>query len=193
MPEIDGFLFVEKLKNLKERQYKNQPIIAVTGRSDLDLDVYKKAGFSHVVKKPYAPKILLKVINAIFNTLENNVTTAYRFEESDLNKPYSLISLQSFLADSDEDLKEFLLSFVKSTKENLIQLENAIVENNILEIKEISHRMCPMFKQIKAHDITVILDDLEWKDFPLESSTAHFMELKNRMQTLFIHLEKELH
>ncbi|MFV5696738.1 hybrid sensor histidine kinase/response regulator [Flavobacterium sp. ZT3R17] len=191
MPEIDGFLFLEKLKNATALKYKNQPLIAVTGRTDLDLDVYKKAGFTEVVKKPYAPKTLLTVINSIFNRIENQINTDQLFEDS--NKPYSLTSLQSFLTDDDEALKEFLTSFIKSTKKNLTQLENAIVENNILEIKEISHRMCPMFKQIQAHDITGILDDLELKDLPVESITANFKELKNRILTLFILLEKELH
>lgn len=192
MPKIDGFLFLEKLKNLKEIQYKNQPIIAVTGRTDLDLEIYKKAGFNQVVKKPYDPKTLLNVINSIFNTTENNINSAQLFEEIKYNKPYSLTSLQSFLADSDEDLKEFLTTFIKNTKENLIPLENAIAENNILEIKEISHRMCPMFKQIQAYDITEILDDLELKDLPLESSIALFKEVKNRIRSLFILIEKDL-
>ena len=191
MPKIDGFLFLEKLKNSTALKYNNQPIIAVTGRNDLDLEVYKKAGFTEVVKKPYAPKMLLNVINSIFN-IENPVNSNQLLEKSDSNKPYSLRSIQAFLSDNDEALKEFLTSFIKSTKENLIQLENAIVENNILEIKEISHRMCPMFKQIQAHDITGILDDLELKDLPIEVNIAHFKELKNRILTLFTLLEKEL-
>ena len=105
---------------------------------------------------------------------------------------YSLTSLQSFLADDNEALKEFLTSFIKSTKENLMQLENAVLENNILEIKEISHRMCPMFKQIQVHTITGILDDLELKDLPTEIITTNFKELKNEIQALFILLEKDL-
>jgi signal transduction histidine kinase/DNA-binding response OmpR family regulator len=192
MPEIDGFLFLEKLKNSAAIKHKNQPIIAVTGRSDLDLEVYKKAGFIEVVKKPYAPKILLNVIHSIFTTIENQVHTDQLFEEHVSNKSYSLTSVQAFLADNDEALKEFITSFVKSTKENLIQLENTMVANNDLEIKEIAHRMCPMFKQIQAHDITGILDDLELKDLPIEVRIAHFKELKNRLLTLFILLEKEI-
>ena len=168
MPGIDGFLFLEKLKNSKELKYRNQPILAVTGRTDLDLDVYKKAGFTEVVKKPYTPKTLLNTIDSIFNGIENRINPHEIFEENDSNSFYSLKSLQSFLADDDEALEEFLTSFIKRTEENLIELEDAIVENNILEIKEISHRMCPMFKQIQAHTISGILDDLERKDLSLQ-------------------------
>ncbi|HEX9151875.1 MAG TPA: hybrid sensor histidine kinase/response regulator, partial [Flavobacterium sp.] len=190
MPEIDGFLFLEKLKNQKGLKYKNQPIIAVTGQNDLDLEVYKKAGFTEVVKKPYAPKMLLNVINSIFNNIENQANSDQLFEESDLKRPYSLTSLRSFLI-NNKALKEFITSFIESTKENLIPLENAIAANNMMEIKEISHRMCPMFKQIQAHNITGILDELELKDLPIEDITANFKELKNRILALFILLEKE--
>ncbi|MFV8341360.1 hybrid sensor histidine kinase/response regulator [Flavobacterium sp. XS2P39] len=192
MPEIDGFLFLEKLKNSKESIYKNQPIIAVTGRTDLDLEVYKKAGFTKVVKKPYAPKTLLNVINFIFSGFENQVNSEELFEGINSSRPYSLKLLQSFLTDDNAALKEFVTPFIISTKENLIQLENAIIENNIQEIKEISHRMCPMFKQIQAHTIAGILDDFELNDLPLGVIVSDFKELKNKIVALFILLEKDL-
>jgi signal transduction histidine kinase/CheY-like chemotaxis protein len=192
IPEIDGFLFVEKLKNNPTYKYKNQPILAVTGRADLDLDVYKKAGFTAVIKKPYAPKILLNVINSVFNNIENQVDSDQLFERSDSKKPYSLTSLQSFLSNDPEALKEFITSFIKSTKANLTELENAILENNIQEIKAISHRMCPIFKQIQAHTITEILDDLELKELSIETINIHFKGLKNEIPTLFKLLKKDL-
>lgn len=192
MPEIDGFLFLEKLKNSKESIYKNQPIIAATGRTDLGLEVYKKAGFTEVVMKPYTPKTLLNVINVIFNGFENQVVSDHVVEESDPNNPYSLKLIQSFLTDDHAVLKEFIISFIISTKENLILLENAIAQNNILEIKEISHRMCPMFKQIQAYTITEILDNLELKELPIATIAIDFEELKNKIVALFILLEKDL-
>jgi signal transduction histidine kinase/CheY-like chemotaxis protein len=192
IPEIDGFLFVEKLKNNPTYKYKNQPILAVTGRADLDLEVYKKAGFTAVIKKPYAPKMLLNVINSVFNNIENQVDSDQIFERSDSNRPYSLTSLQSFLANDIETLNEFITSFIKSTKANLTQLENAIVENNIQKIKAISHRMCPIFKQIQARTITKKLDDLELKELSIETINTIFKELKNEIATLFKLLKKDL-
>ena len=58
------------------------------------------------------------------------------------------------------------------------RVENAIAQNNILEIKEISHRMCPMFKQIQAYTITEILDNLELKELPIATIAIDFEELK---------------
>ena len=190
MPEIDGFLFLEKLKDSTALNYKNQPIIAVTGKANIDLQVYKKAGFTQVVKKPYAPKTLLAAVNSLFNTLENPDTSNCVANQIEQTKPYSLKSLLSFMAD-DEALKKFLISFTKNTAEDLIQLENAVAEHNVFEIKEISHRMCAMFKQIQAHTVSVILDDLESKDLTVEIIIANVTELKKRLTALFILIEKE--
>lgn len=192
MPEIDGFLFLEKLKNVAVSKYKNQPIIAVTGRTDLAPNTYKKAGFTDVIKKPYTPKNLLNAINSIFNGKEIEVDADALFEENEPNKPYSLKLLRSFLTNDQEALNDFLRSFIKSTKENLIQLEKAITENNFQKIKEISHRMCPMFKQIQAQTISQLLDDMELKDLPIEAIAANFKELKNQIEAVFMLIEQDL-
>lgn len=192
MPEIDGFLFLEKLKNVAVSKYKNQPIIAVTGRTDLAPDTYKKAGFTDVIKKPYTPKNLLNAINSIFNGKEIEVDADALFEENESNNPYSLELLRSFLTNDQEALNDFLKSFIKSTKENLIQLEKAITENNFQKIKEISHRMCPMFKQIQAQTISQLLDDMELKDLPIEAITTNFKKLKNQIEVVFMLIEQDL-
>ncbi|MEZ0131496.1 hybrid sensor histidine kinase/response regulator, partial [Flavobacterium sp. LBUM151] len=78
MPEMDGFVFVKKLKSYNFSTYKEQPIIALTGRTDLDFSVYKDAGFTTVIKKPYSPKVLLETIRSIF---ENNALPVVAINE----------------------------------------------------------------------------------------------------------------
>jgi signal transduction histidine kinase/DNA-binding response OmpR family regulator len=192
MPEVDGFLFVEKLKNTNTFKYNNQPILAATGRTDLALDVYRKAGFTEVIKKPYDPTTLLQVLDSLFENIDNQVNSDQIFGEKDTNSLYSLKSLQPFFVNDPEGLKEFITSFTKSTEENLTQLENAVVENNTREIKAISHRIGPIFKQIQAHAITTILDDFELKELPMETKQLNFKELKNRTAILLELLKKEL-
>jgi hypothetical protein len=52
--------------------------------------------------------------------------------------------------------------------------------------------MCPMLKQIQAHTITGILDDLELKDLPVKTIAKKFKELKNQIEAVFMLLEKDL-
>lgn len=192
MPEMDGFKFLEKLKSNKNSSYKNQPVIALTGRTDLDFSVYTKAGFTTVIKKPYSPKILLETIHHILthDTLPNVEITDD--EENTSTKLYSLETLKDFLGNDNEALKEVLKSFAKSSTENMILLENAITEKNIAEINSIAHRIAPMFKQIQTREISEILKLLETKDLENSDLTALYNSLKSKTDLLFEALSKEI-
>jgi len=192
MPEMDGFKFLEKLKNNKNSSYKNQPVIALTGRTDLDFSVYTKAGFTTVIKKPYSPKILLETIHHILanDALPNVQITEEK--ENTSTKLYSLETLKDFLGNDNEALKEVLRSFTKSSSENMILLENAIKEKNVAEINSIAHRIAPMFKQIQTREISEILKFLETKDLENSDLTALYNSLKSKTDLLFEALNKEI-
>jgi len=190
MPEMDGFMF---LKNLRKNSiYKNQPVIALTGRTDLDSSFYSEAGFTTVIQKPYSPKILLQTIHLI---LENNTLPAVELKENNeeiFTKLYSLETLKEFLGNDNEALKEVLKSFIESSTENLALLENAVVEKNTAEINSIAHRIAPMFKQIQAREIGEILKVLENKDLETDDLTSTFKVLKSKSELLFMALKKEI-
>lgn len=186
MPEIDGFEFLNQLKNLTE--YKNQPVFALTGRTDLSLEVYQNAGFIKVIAKPYLPKKLIQIINSVFNNIEilENFNEEILIENS--NKNYSLATIKQFLPDEKNALQEFINLFIQTTNSNLYDLENAFFDNDFLEIKNISHRMNPVFKQIQAFEITEILDNLENKDLKISEIEIKIKDLKFRVENLFLEL-----
>ena len=190
MPILDGF---ELLKSLQENKLliQNQPIIALTGRTDLSEKEYLDFGFSAIIKKPYSPNYLIQIV---YSSL-NNETFKTDFEENNLeknnsNSSYSLRLLQSFFPNDNAAINEVLLSFIKTTNLNLEHLETAILENNTLEIKEITHKMYPMFKQIKSNEIANLLEDSE-KNASYESELK-FKIIKDKIEILFNDLNIEL-
>jgi signal transduction histidine kinase/DNA-binding response OmpR family regulator len=189
MPIMDGFLFLKELKN--NPKYKNQPVIAATGRNDVNLEQYKTAGFTTVVSKPYSPKILLKTIQSILNNEEIRVETNIKSKPIRADRPYSLKALKAFLSNDKNAVKEVLIQFIKSTTENLENLDQAVSKTDIVEIKNTAHKMGPMFKQIKASEISVILDTLELKDLTIEEIAVASIDLKLKVTALFALLEKE--
>ncbi|MEP6806168.1 MAG: ATP-binding protein [Flavobacterium sp.] len=192
MPEMDGFAFLKKLKSSGYTTYKNQPVIALTGRTDLDADVYNEAGFTTVIQKPYSPKILLETIHLI---LENHTLPNVDINENEQkasSKLYSLETLKEFLGNDDEALKEVLKSFIESSSENLSLLENAIIEKHTVEINSIAHRIAPMFKQIQAREIGEILKVLENKNLETSDLNDIFKVLKSKTDVLFTALKKEI-
>lgn len=190
MPEIDGFLFVEKLKSQTNSFYKNQPIIAITGRTDLDFSVYAKAGFTTVIKKPYSPKILLETIQRV---LDNDFLSdkIVKTKEETSSKSYSLTTLKEFLGNDNDASKEFITSFIESTKQNLNILENAVQKKNIAEINSIAHRIAPMFRQIQAQEIGGILKALEQDNLDNSDLESLYNALKTKIDLLFDTLKSE--
>jgi len=192
MPEMDGFAFLEKLKNSENRIYKNQPVIALTGRTDLDFSVYSKAGFTTVIKKPYSPKVLLETIGHILENDELPNTEIIENDENASQELYSLKTLNDFLGNDNTALKEVLKSFIESSTENLTFLKTAIKEKNKDEIKSIAHRIAPMFKQIEAREIGDILKKLEKNDFEIPEMKSIFKDLKIKTDLLFEALKQEI-
>ena len=192
MPEMDGFMFVENLRKAKKSTYKNQPIIALTGRTDLDFSVYTDAGFTTVIKKPYSPKVLLETIHHI---IENEAIPSINIHDDDeilSSKLYSLDTLKEFLGNDPVALRDVIKSFIGSSKENLVFMKKAIAERNIAEINAIAHRIAPMFKQIQANEIGKILKDLERNEFENDDLDIMYDSLKTQTKVLFKSLKEEI-
>jgi len=192
MPEIDGFLFLERLRELPETVFKNQPVIALTGRTDLDLSVYKNAGFTTVIKKPYSPKILLETIQHILDHEEVLVAESTETVNKSDSQLYSLETLKDFLGQDESALKEVLKSFIETTIENIEVLKTAIKEQNHDEIKSIAHRIAPMFKQIQSNEIGELLKDLEKEDLNTIDLKTTFSDLEGKIKILFKELKQEI-
>ena len=183
MPEMDGFEFLEQLN--KQPDYKNQPVFAMTGRTDLDLENYLNAGFCKVIAKPYLPKKLIEIVLSVLNNVEIQEKINENFIDESSDKKFSLTILQQFLPNDKNALQDFLDLFIQSTNSNLYDLENAVFDNNFYEIKAIAHKMNPVFKQIQAVEIAKILDDLENNDFTISEIDLKVINLKINIQDLF--------
>ena len=192
MPEMDGFVFVKKLKSYNFSTYKNQPIVALTGRTDLNFSVYTDAGFTTVIKKPYSPKVLLETIQQILQNDTLPTVEISEVEETVSPQFYSLETLKEFLGNDDNSLKDVIVSFIESTDENMILLEKAITDKNISEINTIAHRIAPMFRQIQANEIGNTLKTLERKDLEKEDLENLFESFKAKTQILFTSLQEEI-
>ncbi|UUF15171.1 MULTISPECIES: sensor histidine kinase [Flavobacterium] len=192
MPEMDGFMFLKSLRNSEKGIYKNQPVIALTGRTDLDAAVYDEAGFTTVVNKPYSPKILLETIQHILDHDTLPKAAINEVEETVSSQLYTLDTLKEFLGNDQNALNDVLKAFIISSNENLDLLENAIHEKNVPEINSIAHRIAPMFRQIESRDISILLKTLEQNNLEIADSKDIFEALKAKTNKLFAVLEQEI-
>jgi signal transduction histidine kinase/CheY-like chemotaxis protein len=192
MPIMDGFSFVEKLKTQKKSTYINQPIIALTGRADLDYSVFAEAGFTAVIKKPYSPKVLLETIQHILENKDLPTVETTKAEVITSSNLYSLETLKQFLPNDNEALGVFLKQFIQNSKDNLVFLENAVKEKDIPKINSLSHRIAPMFRQIEAHEIGEILKSLEKEDLKNSDLENLMGALKTKIDLLFAAINEDI-
>jgi signal transduction histidine kinase/DNA-binding response OmpR family regulator len=143
MPEMDGFEFLMQLQK-EDNLFKNQPIIAITGRTDLPNSDYFIAGFKTVIAKPYLPENFLEIIKNVLQNSGNlkTILTASVYQETN-HTLYSLDNLKAFFPDESNVIQEILVSFITNTKVNQKLIEQFCSENNLDEIKEIAHKMYP--------------------------------------------------
>ena len=162
MPKIDGFSVIKKLTSEAYIHFKEQPIIAMTGRRDLKITTYADAGFSEILQKPFGKEKFLEVLSKIapgYFIVQKQGKTTKKYQKKPILYDLSLIS--SFLGGNDEAINEVLNTFIKESKSNIQRLQLAVENANLAEINNVSHRMLPMFRQLKVAAVVTELEYLE--------------------------------
>lgn len=165
MPKTDGFTVLENLNKGKINFYKNQPVIAMTGSREHHREYYLNIGFAEMLAKPFSKYDLVKVLEHLFpkqvvsleesNLKENTSKTIPSHSEV-----FDLSLLNSFL-NTPEALEEVLIIFKQQTEADLKQINMALNTKNIDKVKEITHRMLTMTRQLKAQEVVTTLEKME--------------------------------
>jgi len=185
MPQISGFEVLQKLHSGKYKHYKKQPIIAMTGRRDLEKEAYTSIGFSEVIKKPFTKQELITVLKLM------GIETQKVVEKKSVEKkpfvivdsstePYSLDFIYSFLGKNEDAIQEVLQTFLMDTKTNMRLLEDTTENLDHDQINHVAHRMLPMFRQLKVQSSVSILERFEL----LKESSSNSYAIRKDMDTL---------
>lgn len=187
MPKVDGFGVLEKLKQNDLAHYKGQPVIAMTGQKVRDKTTYIEAGFLGVLQKPFSSESLLDVLSKVHGYSEPTQQSIPPKEE--VPKPntdlFNTESIASFL-DNTHAVREVLEVFMESTTKNMGLLFSSIEQNDTEEVRSISHKMLPMFRQLQVNEIIPILERLEHLNGEAQSKKvfADLTRLKNTISKL---------
>lgn len=160
MPIMDGF---ELLKKIKEKtQLTSLPIIALSGRKDLNETDFTEKGFTAYHPKPINKDKLLVLLSNIFG--DDKLYSRSDIEKNN-NGSYNLKSLSQFTSNDKNSLKAIIDTFITSSYDNCKSLKKAAENMNEQEVSETAHKMIPMLKQLEAYSIVDILDPLEDKKY----------------------------
>lgn len=155
MPGIDGF---SVLKRLRELGYEN-PVIAMTGQQITDKSVYTGAGFTDVLQKPFSNTSFLDILGKVGHSINGAGATTTSIPGSQ-STHFSVNNIAPFL-DSPQAVLEVLEVFLENTEKNMELLFSHIGSHDFSEIRAISHKMLPMFRQLEVRKAIPLLEELE--------------------------------
>lgn len=196
MPGTDGFEVLKSLKSGKYKHYSGQAVIAMTGRRDLEQQIYTKAGFTKVLAKPFTKGQLMDAFEEALPIMEESRQPQSPAPVSDKsNALYDFDLLLPFVGGNRDALEEVLATFIKETGSNLKLLSDAINKGNLEDSSHIAHRMLPMCRQIRAQTVIPYLEKLEnirQKSLPLAEVEELYRKLAAAVAELLSALKREL-
>lgn len=164
MPEMNGFELIRQIRSLPINYAQTIPVVALSADSDKQHDDYVAKGFTAYLAKPFTSANLLQLINRLAGTqfqVQNNDTPSSIQQKNTENQGYTLKNILQFADNDPEALQKILQSFITTTQENIVLLEQNVKTTNTEAITRLAHKMLPLFRQLEAKDIVELLEKLE--------------------------------
>lgn len=189
MPVMDGFTLTRNIRGHKDKRIAEMPIIALSGRRDLDDSYYIEKGFTAHQPKPVNMASLSSLIanreDEFINSNTNGINSG---------KLFDLQSLSQFTQNDPESLRIIIETFVESAVGNCEELLQAARDNDDDRLARIAHKMIPMLRQMEVLSIAELLFPLE--DGTLNLTTTALLDyckkICGKMDELCVLLKKEI-
>jgi len=164
MPGTNGFDLLTLLRNSNIGNSRTIPIIAMTARGDRDKDAFLNAGFTDYIYKPFSSSELLGLLSRI--------KTDRREDKPEVD--FSLILSEV------SDKHKALLSLISQSEKDREELDAAIKNSNRQKLREITHRMQPMWEFLRMEEpllaYRTLLKDSKTSDKELKEYTRQIID-----------------
>ncbi|WP_447636028.1 ATP-binding response regulator [Flavobacterium microcysteis] len=193
MPNIDGFELVRIIRNNNNQQIASIPVIALSGKRNLNPEDFTSKGFTAFHPKPLRLEELLLLMKSIFDGKPVDVAVQVADARKD-EKLFDLTSLNKFTQNDPVSLKLIVDTFITSVSENTEALRQATCEMNLKRMSEIAHKMIPMLKQMEVYTISDLLEPIEDQslDYSKEEMEKYVETIFQKLSILISELEKEI-
>ena len=193
MPNIDGFELVRIIRNNNNPEIAAIPVIALSGKRNLNPEDFTSKGFTAFHPKPLRLEELLLLMKSIFNG--KPVVVAVQVAEARKDeKLFDLSSLNKFTQNDPVSLKLIVDTFITSVSENTEALRQATCEMNLKRMSEVAHKMIPMLKQMEVYSISDLLEPIEDQslEYDKEEMEKYVAIIFQKLSVLISELEKEI-
>ncbi|MGL5113029.1 MAG: response regulator, partial [Flavobacterium sp.] len=174
MPEMDG---IEATKILRNEFKLTTPIIALTANAfKSEIEKCKNAGMDDYVTKPFDEYLL---IETIAKYTVNPKQTAVKIVNKE-TLVYDLTKIQELSRGNELFVKKMITIFIEQTSTAIIELENAYLEDNSIEIGKIVHKIKPSVESMGILSVMKALQEIEMRS-KLDTNGAEIKHLFDYM------------
>lgn len=178
MPAMNGFELLKQVRSMKVGCARELPVIAITARSDMDVEYFRSQGFAGCLHKPFNQSDLQQVLQENLKGDWNKC--AYPKEESaDSSLPaaqpakeekeeYKFSSLIAFSEGDEEAIREIIGTFIQETEKNCQAIRQGEEAKDMKQVGNLAHKMLPTFTMIEAN---TVLPSLKWLETHREDAT----------------------
>jgi signal transduction histidine kinase/CheY-like chemotaxis protein/HPt (histidine-containing phosphotransfer) domain-containing protein len=146
MPEMNGHELVAEIQKTQHEF----PIIGLTATLTPEKkEKMVQSGWTDVLTKPIQPEQLKQVIQQVMQ--ENNA----KHDEVNLE------GLKLLTNNNDEFYNELIDTFIQSTEKGILQIQEALKENNWKQLGELAHQYAAPFKHFEATNCYNTLKEIE--------------------------------
>lgn len=135
MAGTNGFELLELLRNSNIGNSRTIPVVAMTARGDKEREAFASAGFAACIYKPFSMHELLDLIASVTDSTKSEEVSA---------------DFAALTADV-RDKKKLLRTFIEQSNKDIEQLRKA--GNDRERLREIIHRMLPMWELLQTDDL----------------------------------------
>lgn len=164
MPGTNGFDLLTLLRRSNIGNSHTIPIVAMTARGDNDKESFLHAGFTDCIYKPFSSLELLSLLSRIKTDRQEEKT------EVDFSPVLSEVS----------DKPKALLFFISQSEKDREELDAAIKDGDRQKLREITHRMQPMWEFLRMEEpllaYRTLLKDSKTDDKELNEHTRQIID-----------------
>ena len=136
MPGTNGFELLTLLRNSNINNSRTIPVIAMTARGDREKEAFLHAGFTDCIYKPFSSSELLSLLSTIRrNRQEDNHSVDF-----------------SLILSEVSNKSKTLLSFISQSEKDREELATAMKNGDRQKLREITHRMQPMWELLQMEE-----------------------------------------
>lgn len=148
MPGTSGFDLLNLLRSSNVGNSREIPVIAMTARGDREKEAFLQVGFTDCIYKPFSSTELISLLSTI------KIDRTEKKANADFSTVLSEVS----------DKPKTLRSFIAQLKNDRKTLEVAMKHVDRQSLRELTHRMQPMWELLQTEDVLLGLRSLLKKD-----------------------------